>query len=48
MKKPNLSFPVERKLMRAIDRDKAETKLSRADVVRQILYRHYGLLKQAS
>lgn len=48
MKTPNLSFPVERKLLRAIDREKAATKLSRADVVRQILYRHYGLLKQAS
>ncbi len=42
MRKPNLSFPVERKLLQAIEREKRRLKLSRADVVRQILYRHYG------
>jgi hypothetical protein len=47
MKKPNLSFPIDRKLLLAIDRDKQRLKLSRADVVRQILYKHYGWVDEA-
>jgi hypothetical protein len=44
MKKPNLSVPIDKKLHTAIWADARRTGLSRADIVRQILRRHYGLL----
>ena len=46
MKKPNLSVPIDKKLHTAIWADARRTGLSRADIVRQILRRHYGLIRQ--
>lgn len=44
MKNPNLSVPIDNKLHRCIGAEAKRTGLSRADIVRQILRRHYGLL----
>jgi hypothetical protein len=44
MKNPNISVPIDRKLYAALKADVRRTGLSRADIVRQILRRHYGLL----
>lgn len=44
MKNITLSLPIDRKLQAALKADVRRTGLSRADIVRQILRRHYGLL----
>lgn len=48
MKQPNLSLPIDRQLNKAINDEVRRTKLSRADVVRQILLRHFATEREKS
>lgn len=41
---PNISCPIDHKIDRKIQAEVRRTSLSRADVVRQILKMHFGLL----
>lgn len=42
---PNLSLPIDEQLDRCIRQDVRDEHLSRADIVRRILRRHYGLVR---
>jgi len=48
MKQPNISVPIDHQLDRRIKGAVKRSKLSRADVVRQILRQHFGLLKRGA
>lgn len=45
MKTPNISLPIDKSIDRALRAEVRRTRLKRADVIRQILLRHFGLLK---